>query len=195
MKPHRLESTLWSALTRQRFGRSRPVATMQRLKRASRFGVEPPKTKAVTGHRTPRWGLALILVVAVLSFACASQTERRSIPPEVESAINAVADDIAAERYEKIYSEASDLWQQDTTLDQSVATFKTLRTKLGGVENRVLQSATEQQNSGGSLKGRVFIVTYRTRFQNGEGMETFTLVERERQWKLARYFVNSTALK
>jgi len=139
--------------------------------------------------------VALVLIVLLVAFACSSDLERRTIPPEVESAINAVADDIAAERYEKIYAEASELWRQDTTLEQSVATFKTLRTKLGPVENRVMQSATEQQNSGGPLKGRAYIVSYRTRFQNGEGMETFTLIERDRQWQLARYFVNSTALK
>lgn len=138
---------------------------------------------------------AILMMVALLSFACGSDLERRSMPPEVESAINGVADDIAAERYEKIYNEASELWRNDTTLEQSVTTFKTLRTKLGPVENRVMQSATEQQNSGGPLKGRAYIVTYRTRFQNGEGMETLTLIERDRQWLLARYFVNSTALK
>jgi len=138
---------------------------------------------------------ALVLFVAFLALACASNQERRSVPPEVESTISSVGDDIAAERYEKIYNEASELWRQDATLEQSVSTFKTLRTKLGSFENRVLQSATEQQNAGGPLKGRAFIVTYRTRFQNGEGMETFTLIERDRQWQLARYFVNSTALK
>jgi hypothetical protein len=142
-----------------------------------------------------RMKLALVLLVLSLNFACASQVERRSVPPEVESAINSIGDDIAAERYEKIHNEASELWRQDATLEQSVATFKTLRTKLGAFENRVLQSATEQQNSGGPLKGRVYIVSYRTRFQNGEGMETFTLVERDHEWQLARYFVNSTALK
>jgi len=138
---------------------------------------------------------ALVLFVAFLALACASNQERRSVPPEVESTISSVGDDIAAERYEKIYNGASELWRQDATLEQSVSTFKTLRTKLGSFENRVLQSATEQQNAGGPLKGRAFIVTYRTRFQNGEGMETFTLIERDRQWQLARYFVNSTALK
>ncbi len=137
----------------------------------------------------------LVLLVAVLSIACATNLERRTIPPEVESAINTVSDDIAAERYEKIYNEASELWRQDATLEQSVATFKTLRAKLGAVESRMLQAATEQQNSGGPLKGRAYIVTYRTRFQNGEGMETFTLIERDHRWLLARYFVNSTALK
>ena len=135
------------------------------------------------------------LFVSLLGFACASNPERRNILAEVESTISTLSDEIAAERYDKIYNEASELWRQDATLDDSVATFKTLRTKLGPVESRTLQSATEQQNSGGLLKGRVYIVTYRTKFQNAEGMETFTLVERNGRWLLARYFVNSTALK
>jgi hypothetical protein len=122
-------------------------------------------------------------------------TERRTIPPEVESTINSVSDDIKAERYEKIYTEAGDLWRQDATLEDSVTTFKTLRTKLGEVENRTLQSATEQENSGGPLKGRAFIITYRTKFQHSEGMETFTLIARNGRWHLARYFVSSTALQ
>ena len=204
MRQRWLESTLWSALTSQRFGRSRLVATRVRLNPVRSSGVKPPKSKAVTGHRTPKMGLpfysgpftcALVLLVAVLSFACESNLGRRSIPPEVESAINTVSDDIAEERYERVYNEASDLWRQDATLEQSTSTFKMLRAKLGTVENRMLQAATEQQNSGGPLKGRAYIVTYRTRFQNGEGMETFTLVERDHRWQLARYFVNSTALK
>jgi hypothetical protein len=137
----------------------------------------------------------LILLISLPSFACAARTERSSIPLEVESAIGTLSEEIAAERYDRIHNEASELWRQDSTLEETVSTFKTLRTKLGAVENRTLQSATEQQNSGGPLKGRAYIVTYRTKFQNGEGMETFTLVERDGRWLLARYFVNSTALK
>ena len=139
--------------------------------------------------------LLLVFFVSLLTFACASNPERRTIPAEVESTISTISEEIAAERYDTIYNEASDLWRQDATLEQSSATFKTLHTKLGPVESRILQSATEQQNSSGPLKGQAYIVTYRTRFQNGEGMETFTLVERNGRWLLARYFVNSTALK
>jgi hypothetical protein len=43
----------WSALTCQRFDRLRPVATTVELSYSS-FGVKPPQTKAVTGHRTPK---------------------------------------------------------------------------------------------------------------------------------------------
>ena len=138
-----------------------------------------------------------LAVALFLLFGCACTTNQssRSLPSEVESAIGTISDEIAAERYDKIYNDASELWRQNATLDESTATFKTLRTKLGPVENRTLQAATEQQNSGGPMKGRAYIVAYRTKFQNGEGMETFTLVERDGRWLLARYFVNSTALK
>jgi Protein of unknown function (DUF4019) len=137
----------------------------------------------------------LILSVSIFAFACGLQTERRGLPAEVEAAVGTISDDIAAERYEKSYNEASELWRQAATLDESTATLKTLRRKLGPVEDRNLQSATEQQNSGGPLQGRAYIVSYQTKFQNGAGMETFTLVERNGHWLLARYFVNSTALK
>ena len=134
-------------------------------------------------------------VIALFSVACGANQASRSLPTEVESAISTINDEIAAERYDKIYNDASDLWRQDVTLEDSTAKFKALRSKLGPVENRVLQSAAEQQNSGGPMKGRAFIVSYRTKFKNAEGMETFTLVERDGRWLLARYFVNSTALK
>ncbi len=137
----------------------------------------------------------LLLLISLVGLACGLKAERRSIPPEIEATIGTVTDDIAAERFDKIYSEAFDLWKQDSTLEQSTAVFKTLETKLGKAENRVLNSATEQHNSGGPLKGYAYIVTYQTKFEKGEGMETFTLVEYNHQWLLARYFVNSTALK
>ena len=129
------------------------------------------------------------------SLACAANQGSRNLPAEVESTINTISEEIAAERYDKVYNDASELWRQDATLEESAATFKKLRAKLGLVESRMLQYAREEENSGGSLKGRVCIVAYRTKFQNGEAMETFTLVERDKRWLLARYFVNSTALK
>jgi hypothetical protein len=45
------------------------------------------------------------------------------------------------------------------------------------------------------LKGHVFILAYETRFEHGQAMETFTLIEQNGRWQLARYLVNSTALK
>jgi hypothetical protein len=141
--------------------------------------------------------LKLLLLTLALSIitACGLKSESRGIPAEVDALITSVTADIAAERYEKIYNEAADLWKQELDRDETVAVFKTLKAKLGKMDTRTLHSATEQHNSGGPLKGNVFILSYQTRFEKGEGMETFTVVQRDNQWQLARYFVNSTALK
>ena len=138
--------------------------------------------------------LILFLSLSTLS-ACRQETERPRVPAEVQEVVTNVGEDIAQERYEEIYNESSDLWRKDVSLEQSNEVFKTLRTKLGKVESRSLHSATEQQNSGGVLKGHVYILTYQTRFERGDGMETFTLIEENGRWLLARYFVNSMALK
>lgn len=127
--------------------------------------------------------------------ACGQGNDPARVPIEVHDVVSVVGDRIEEERYDQIYNESSDLWKQDVSLEQSNQVFKTLREKLGRVESRALHSATEQQNSGGALKGHVYILSYQTRFERGEGMETFTLVEQNGRWLLARYLVNSTALK
>ena len=126
--------------------------------------------------------------------AC-GQAERARVPSEVNEVITNIGEQIAQERYEQIYNESSELWKKDVTLEQSNEVFKTLRTKLGRVETRSLNSAIQQENSGGALKGHVYILSYETHFERGDAMETFTLVEDNGRWLLARYFVNSTALK
>ena len=139
--------------------------------------------------------LLIVFLSAISVAACRQDAGRARVPSEVQEVVTTVGDDIAHERYEKIYNESSELWRRDVTLEQSTEVFKTLRTKLGKVESRSLNSATEQQNSGGLLKGHVFILSYETRFERGDGMENFTLIEENGRWELARYFVNSTALK
>lgn len=140
--------------------------------------------------------ILFIVLLSVLSVAaCRGDADRGRVPTEVQEVVTTVGDDIAQERYDKIYNEASELWRRDATLEQSNEVFKTLKTKLGKVESRSLNAAAEQQNSGGPLKGHVFILSYETRFERGDGMENFTLIEENGNWRLARYFVNSTALK
>lgn len=137
----------------------------------------------------------IVLLSAALAFSCGISNQRERVPSEVEEVVTNIRSNLDQERYEQIYNESSDLWKRDVTLEQSNDVLKTLRSKLGKVETRSLNAANEQQNSGGPLKGHVFILTYETRFERGSGMETFTLIEHEGQWRLARYLVNSTELK
>lgn len=153
-----------------------------------------PDPRNYSKHFHLLYGL-ILFAAAAFAVSCGVRSERRELPPEVEAVVTAIGEDIAQARYEKIFSESADLWKQDSTLEESTSALKTIAEKLGKVKNRTLHSAVEQHNSGGDLKGRVFILTYQTTFERGEGMENFTLVERDHQWLLARYRVNSTALK
>jgi len=139
---------------------------------------------------------SLIFFVSILTVsACQQYTERNRVPIEIQEVVMNIGDNIAQERYEQIYNESSELWKKDATLERSNEVFKTLHEKLGKIESRTLHSAIEQENSGGVLKGHVYILSYQTRFERGDGMETFTLIQEHGRWLLARYFVNSTELK
>jgi hypothetical protein len=127
----------------------------------------------------------------ILASACALKASRGGIPPQAQAVIDATTSDITGGNYEKIYTEAAEEWRQAATLEQSDATFKTMKDKLGNVKSRSFHSATEQD----STDNHSFVITYATSFERADGMETFTLVERDGRWLLARYFVNSDALK
>jgi hypothetical protein len=135
------------------------------------------------------------LLSALTVAACREDAPRGRVPAEVQEVVTSVSENIAQEQYDEIYYESSDLWKKDVTLERSNEVFKTLRSKLGKPQSRTLNGATEQENSGGVLKGHVYILSYETHFERGDGMETFTLIEENGRWLLARYFVNSTALK
>ena len=157
------------------------------------------KRSAIISQRIIReaWFVRVIVITTLLSFmatACTLKAGRGSVPPEVDAVVSTVSDDIAAGRYEKIYNEADSEWRQDSTLEQTNTVFSTLKDKLGNSKSRQLQSATEENSSNGRL-GHSFTLRYETRFERGEGMETFTLVERNGRWLLAKYLVNSTALQ
>jgi Protein of unknown function (DUF4019)/Protein of unknown function (DUF3887) len=149
----------------------------------------------MTKKRKALRALSIAVFLTLMLSACSQDVQRSRVPSEVLEVVARIGEQITQERYDQIYNESSERWKQEVTLDESNEVFKTLRTKLGKVESRSLTYANEQENSGGTLKGHVFILSYRTRFERGDAGETFTLVEENGSWLLARYFVNSTALK
>jgi hypothetical protein len=149
------------------------------------------------GRMRKKRGLLVLGGVAllVLSLSCKPGVRRSGIPAEAQSALDTSLEDIDAGRYEKLYHEAADEWRNDATLDESKATFQKVLERLGRVRTRNLQSAREEQTSTAPIAGHSVVVAYQTSFERGDGMETFTLLERGGQWYLARYYVTSSALK
>ena len=132
-----------------------------------------------------------VVLLLVFCWGCNQGTHRTGMPAGAQAVLDAAIADIDAGRYEKLYGEAADEWRRESTLDQSRATFATLREKLGKVHARNLQGVNEEQTG----TAHSVFVAYQTSFDRSDGMETFTLVEHGGRWQLARYYVTSTALK
>lgn len=139
---------------------------------------------------------SLLLLFASLAFSACSVGERQSgIPSAAQATLDTVTRDINEERYEKIYTEAAEEWRQKATLEQSNNIFSTLKTKLGNVRGRTLLTGKQQQNTNNGTTSNSLVLRFNTTFERGEGMETFTLLERDGRWLLAGYSVNSDLLK
>jgi hypothetical protein len=121
--------------------------------------------------------------------------ERRGIPPAAQAAVESVTEDIAAGRDAKVYEEAAEEWRAAVSADENARLLTRVRERLGRVDSRVLHTGREQQSASAPLSGHTLELVYRTRFERGEAMEKFTLLERGGRWLLAGYTVSSDILK
>jgi Protein of unknown function (DUF4019) len=138
------------------------------------------------------------LALLFVTFGCSAGQEQRrqtNIPEAAQATIDDVTANIAAARDDLIYRDAAEEWRRNATPEQSRAIFETLRAKLGPIKERARQTVHEEQKTAGESAGHRLVIRYETKFERGEGMETFTLIERDGRWLLAGYLVNSDALK
>jgi hypothetical protein len=140
--------------------------------------------------------LSVVLALIFLTLACdvGQQQRQSSIPPEAQALVDRVTAQIEAGRDEEIYREAAEEWRRNSTPQQSRAIFETLRLRLGKVKERARQTVYDEQKTVGDAAAHRLIIRYTTKFEHGEGMETFTLLERDGRWLLAGYLVNSDTL-
>ncbi|MCA1630547.1 MAG: DUF4019 domain-containing protein [Acidobacteria bacterium] len=131
------------------------------------------------------------LALALLS-ACAADGRRSGLPPGAQEAIDALTQDVADGRFDEVYAAAADEWRATASAEESRNVLARVRDRLGRVQSRVPVSATEQPNA---AAGRTLSVSYNTKFERADAIESVTLVERGGRWRLARYSVNSDALK
>jgi hypothetical protein len=144
--------------------------------------------------QTAAYTFAFCLLTFALLSACAVD-ERRGIPPAAQAAVDGVTEDIAAARDAKVYGEAAEEWRAAVSAEENARLLGRVRERLGRVESRTLHTGREQQSAAAPLSGHSLELVYRTRFERGEAMERFTLLEREGRWLLAGYSVSSDVLK
>jgi hypothetical protein len=157
--------------------------------------------RAFYASNLKRLSLLCVTIALVISISCAVDERQSGIPSQAQDAINLFTEDFNAGRFEKIYTEAAEEWRSRVTLEQSNETFRSLKERLGEIkQERTYTSGRQQQNPGAGLPANSLVVRYNTKFKRtdgaeADGMETFTLIERDGRYQLAGYSVNSNVLK
>ena len=121
--------------------------------------------------------------------------ERRDVPAGARATVERVTEDVAAGRDAKVYEEAAPEWRANVSAEENARTLARVRERLGRVESRALHTGREQQSAPAPLSGHTLELVYQTRFERGNAMERFTLLERGGEWLLAGYTVTSDLLK
>jgi hypothetical protein len=151
-------------------------------------------TRFFTLHLHPL-PFTLFPIVFLVLAGCAVDDRRAGLPTGAQAAIDRLTEHYADGRFAEIYAEAADEWRAAATADESRATLASARERLGRVVSRATVRASVQENGAGALGGRTVSLNYNTKFERADAHEAITLVEREGRWRLARYTINSDALK
>lgn len=159
------------------------------------YGAIVLKGRVPSGRNIKRLSLLFALVAFALSLSCRIDERQSGIPSAAQETINIFTDDFNAGRFDKIYREAAEEWRARVTPEQSDETFRQLKERLGLIKERAYTSGRQQQNPSGNLSGSSLVLRYNARFDRAEGMESFTLIEREGRYLLAGYSVSSNLLK
>jgi hypothetical protein len=137
----------------------------------------------------------LLLAATLFSLACKVDERQSGIPSKAQESIDTFTEDFNSGRFDKIYAEAAEEWRTRVNPEQSNETFRTLKERLGAITGRTFTSGRQQQNPSANLPANSLTVRYNTTFERAQGMESFTLIERDGRFSLAGYSVSSDALK
>jgi hypothetical protein len=136
------------------------------------------------------------LIVALFSFSCVVDRHRTGLPAGAQEVIDELTREIAAGEFARVYETAADEWRASVSLEENEKILARVRDTFGRVQSRSPLKASERGDAAaGAREEHVVAVSYNTRFERGDAVESFTLVERGGRWQLARYSVNSDALR
>jgi hypothetical protein len=138
---------------------------------------------------------SLLTAYCLLLTGCTVDDRRSSLPPGAQAAIDRLTVRYNEGSFAEVYAEAAEEWRAAATADESRATLERARERLGRVVSRQTVRAAVQEGGAGAQGARTVSLNYNTKFERADAHEAVTLVERDGRWQLARYTVNSDALK
>ena len=158
-------------------------------------GKSSDALRAKNFYSASRLFLTFAFCLFTFAFPGCAVDERRDVPAGARATVERVTEDVAAGRDAKVYEEAAPEWRANVSAEESARTLARVRARLGRVESRALHTGREQQSAPAPLSGHTLELVYQTRFERGNAMERFTLLERGGEWLLAGYTVTSDLLK
>jgi hypothetical protein len=142
-----------------------------------------------------RSSLVALLLLLSSAFGCAIDRHRSGLPAGAQEVIDELTREIAAGEFARVYETAADEWRASVSAEENDKILARVRDTFGRVQSRSPVSASERGDATGTRGEHTVLVSYDTRFERGDAIESFTLVERGGRWQLARYSVNSDAFK
>ncbi len=97
---------------------------------------------------------------------------------------------VDATQYESSWKEAAALFKTQISSSDWANTVAAVRTPLGGVVSRDLNSSTYAISLPSAPDGEYVVILFQTKFENkAEAVETVTAMLSEGQWRIAGYFI------
>jgi hypothetical protein len=139
--------------------------------------------------------LLLVALLLLTSFACAIDRHRSGLPPGAQTVIDELTEQIAAGDFNQVYANAADEWRATVSPEENEKILARVRDTFGRVQSRAAVRADERGDASSALSGHTVSISYNTKFERGDAIESITLLERDGRWQLARYAINSNAFK
>jgi hypothetical protein len=139
--------------------------------------------------------LAFCLFALAMLSGCAFESHRSGLPAGAQESIDELTREVAAGEFARAYEQAADEWRASVSAEENNKILARVRDTFGRVQSRSPVNASERGDAAGGRGEHTVSVSYNTRFERGDAVESFTLVERGGRWQLARYSVNSDALR
>lgn len=140
-------------------------------------------------------GTFLVALLLSSSLACAIDRHRSGLPPGAQTVIDELTEEIAAGDFNQVYASAADEWRATVSAEENEKILARVRDTFGRVQSRAPVRADERGVGAGAQGGHTVSISYNTKFERGDAIESFTLLERDGRWQLARYAINSNAFK
>lgn len=135
--------------------------------------------------------LASLLVIAALSLSAGAQAQSPEDIAAAQKAAEAWLGLTDAGRYAQAYDEAAPAFQGMVTKPQWEDASRGVRTPLGAVSKRALQSANYSASLPGAPAGEYVVIEYRAEFANKANATEIVTPMRapDGKWKVSGYYI------